>query len=73
MTKGFVQSGKLGPIPGTRRLGQAIPIVNASSYDSCPAGYTRNALGVCMLGPQVVSGSSVVYTTPFILGGRARR
>jgi hypothetical protein len=45
MSKGFVQSGKLGPIPGTRRLGQAIPIVNASSYDSCPGRLHAGAAG----------------------------
>lgn len=74
MSKGFVQSGKLGPISGTRGLGQAIPIVNASMSPSagCPAGYSRNDLGVCILGPQIVGGSSVIYTTPFILG-RGRR
>ncbi len=74
MSKGFVQSGKLGPIAGTRRLGQAIPIVNASAPSgSCPGAYTRNAEGVCVLGPQFIAGSSVVYTTPFILAGRGRR
>ena len=72
MNRGFVQSGKLGPIPGTRRLGVAVPIANASSYDSCPAGYTRNAVGVCML-PPGFSGSTTLYTNQMLLAGRGRR
>lgn len=74
--KGFVQSGKLGVVTPVQRMGQAIPIPAARipAYDGCPPGYSRNILGVCMLGPEVVAGASTIYTAaPVVLAGRRRR
>jgi hypothetical protein len=74
--QGFRPSGKLGATPVTRRMGLgAIPIpvgpmFNSSMNDDCPAGYYRNALGVCMIaGPTVVAGTTGIFTTPLIMTG----
>ena len=70
MKKGFVM-GQLGVLPMTRSLGAVpIPISSVRAYDSCPAPYSRNAFGVCVLGPDVVSGVGTVYSGPVILAGK---
>lgn len=71
MKKGFIMSGKIGVLPQTRTLGAIpIPISTVRAYDSCPAPYTRNAFGVCVLGPDLVAGSGTIYTGPVIMAGR---
>ena len=72
MSKGFVQSGKLGPIGG-RSLG-AIPISPSlvSTYDTCPAGYSRDITGVCVLNPVQIYPTPVFYTPPVVMAGRRR-